>query len=47
MKLTQWVGMVGMIIAAIVSYEHWHSVGWATLHCFCGWLYLLYQWSLK
>lgn len=33
---------VGALIAALLSYEHNHSVAWAILHAFCGWFYVLY-----
>ena len=35
-------GLIGGIIAAILSWATWHSVGWAILHFFFGWLYVIY-----
>ena len=33
---------LGMIIAAVVSYVEWHSIGWAILHALLNWGYVLY-----
>ena len=33
---------IGNLIAAIISYVKWHSIGWAILHCVCGWFYVIY-----
>ena len=33
---------LGMIIAAVISYVEWRSIGWAILHGLLGWAYVLY-----
>jgi len=33
---------LGSVIAFILSYCTWHSIGWAFLHFIFGWLYILY-----
>ena len=33
---------LGMIIAAVISYVEWRSVGWAILHGLLSWVYVLY-----
>ncbi len=33
---------LGMIIAAVISYVEWRSVGWAILHGLLNWGYILY-----
>jgi len=33
---------VGMIIAVILSWLKWHSIGWAIVHGLLGWLYVIY-----
>lgn len=33
---------VGAVIAGILSYTTWHSVGWCIFHVLCGWLYVIY-----
>ncbi len=32
----------GCVIAAVVSYVHWQSIGWAILHGILGWIYVIY-----
>jgi len=32
----------GCALAAIISYTHWHSIGWAILHGALGWIYVIY-----
>lgn len=32
----------GSIIAAVLSYMKWHSIGWAIIHFLFGWLYVIY-----
>jgi len=32
----------GCALAAIISYAHWHSIGWAILHGALGWIYVIY-----
>jgi len=33
---------VGNVIAAIISFAKWHSIGWCILHGFLGWIYIIY-----
>lgn len=33
---------IGSIIAAIISYAKWHSIGYAILHGILGWFYVIY-----
>ena len=33
---------LGSLIAAVLSYAKWHSVLWAILHLFLGWIYVIY-----
>lgn len=33
---------LGMVIAAVISYVEWRSVGWAILHGLLNWGYVLY-----
>lgn len=33
---------LGTVIAAIVSWSVNHSILWAIMHGFCGWLYIAY-----
>jgi len=33
---------LGMIIAAVVSYVEWRSIGWAIFHALLNWGYVLY-----
>jgi transcriptional regulator with XRE-family HTH domain len=33
---------LGMILAAVVSYVEWKSIGWAILHGLLNWGYILY-----
>ena len=37
-KMVMW----GMILATVVSYVNWHSIGWALLHGVLNWAYILY-----
>ncbi len=34
--------MLGAVLAMIISYVNWHSVGWAILHGMLNWVYVLY-----
>jgi len=36
---------IGAVLAVVLSWIANHSVGWAILHFFCGWLYVIY-WAL-
>ena len=33
---------VGSIIAFVLSYNTWHSIGWAIIHAILGWIYDIY-----
>ena len=33
---------IGSVIAFILSYCTWHSIGWAFLHGLFGWMYIFY-----
>lgn len=32
----------GSVIATIISYVKWHSIGWMLVHSVYGWFYVLY-----
>ena len=32
----------GAALAMVISYVHWHSVGWAILHGLLNWIYVIY-----
>ena len=32
----------GAALAMVISYVHWHSIGWAILHGILGWVYVIY-----
>lgn len=32
----------GAVLAMVISYTHWQSIGWAILHGLMGWVYVLY-----
>ena len=32
----------GSALAMVISYTAWHSIGWAILHGFFGWVYVIY-----
>lgn len=34
--------LFGMMLATVVSYVNWHSIGWAVLHGILNWGYILY-----
>lgn len=34
--------MVGTVLAVVLSYLKWHSIGWAVIHGMIGWLYVIY-----
>jgi hypothetical protein len=40
-KYTGGIGL-GSIIAAVLSWMTWHSIIWAIIHGFFGWLYVIY-----
>ena len=33
---------LGTLIAVLISWSMWKSVGWAILHGICGWFYVIY-----
>lgn len=33
---------MGVVLAMIISYVNWHSIGWAILHGLLNWGYILY-----
>lgn len=33
----------GSALAIVISYAHWHSIGWAILHGIFGWGYVIYH----
>ena len=33
---------IGTILAAIMSWTTWHSIGWVIVHGIFGWLYVIY-----
>ena len=33
---------LGCVIAAVISYAHWQSIGWAIFHGLLGWIYVIY-----
>lgn len=33
---------LGSVIAVILSYTKWHSIGWAIIHGVLGWAYVIY-----
>jgi hypothetical protein len=33
---------VGGVIAGILSWMKWHSLGWCIIHAILGWLYVIY-----
>jgi len=36
------IGLVGTVLATVLSYSVNQSVWWAILHFFCSWLYVVY-----
>lgn len=37
-------GLLGVVGAVLLSWEKWHSIGWAIVNGAFGWFYLLYYW---
>lgn len=33
----------GSALAMVISYVHWHSIGWAILHGLLSWAYVIYH----
>ena len=36
----------GTVLAMIISYVNWHSIGWSIFHGILGWAYVIYYWIL-
>jgi hypothetical protein len=34
--------VLGTVLAAIISWTSYHSVGWAILHGFLGWFFIIW-----
>ncbi|MBQ9140852.1 MAG: helix-turn-helix transcriptional regulator [Lachnospiraceae bacterium] len=34
--------VVGIALAVVLSYTKWHSIGWAIVHGFLNWAYVIY-----
>ena len=32
----------GSVLAIVISYANWHSIGWAILHGILSWVYVIY-----
>ena len=32
----------GSTLAVVISYTHYHSIGWAIVHGLCSWGYVIY-----
>ena len=32
----------GSVLAMVISYVNWHSVGWAIVHGLMSWVYVIY-----
>ena len=42
-KKTVWKGVsFGSVLAMVISYCNWHSVGWAIVHGLLRWVYVIY-----
>jgi len=35
---------IGTVMAVILSWTTWHSIGWAIVNGIFGWLYVIYWW---
>lgn len=33
---------LGCVIAVVLSFYKWHSIGWAIIHGILGWFYVIY-----
>lgn len=33
---------LGSVVAGIISWMKWHSIGWAIVHAIFGWFYVIY-----
>jgi hypothetical protein len=38
------LGSIGAVLAALLSWGVHHSIGWALLHAFFSWFYVVYHW---
>ena len=38
----QVLNLTGEIIAGILSWMKWHSIGWCIIHFLFGWFYVIY-----
>ena len=36
------IGIVGAVIAGLLSWVTWHSVPWAIINGLCSWFYVIY-----
>ena len=36
------IGLVGIVLAALMSWNLWHSIGWALVAGFFSWFYIVY-----
>ena len=34
----------GSVLAVVISYTQWHSIGWAIFHGMLSWIYVIYYW---
>ena len=41
------ITIIGLVLAATLSWISNHSVGWAILHFFCNWFYVIYWLIVK
>ena len=41
-KLMEKGTIIGSVLAMIISYAHWQSIGWAILHGLMSWGYVIY-----
>mgnify|MGYP003295659815 CR=1 FL=1 len=37
-----WGACMGTSLATCISWSMWHSLGWALVHGFLGWFYIIY-----
>ena len=37
-------GSIGAVLAAVLSWKVNHSIGWALVHAFFSWFYVVYHW---
>lgn len=37
-----WFSIAGTALAVAISWTTWQSVGWAIVHGFLGWFYVIY-----